>query len=62
MKEQWDCVLSVLEERGGKKLFLKYQSSADISFLLLTLLLTGIVSNDHQTNVAFVEIDSEDSS
>ena len=29
-EHQWDYVLSVHEERGGKQLFLKYQSSTDI--------------------------------
>ena len=59
MKDQWDYVLSVLEELGGKQLFLKYQSSTDISFLLL-LLLPSMLSIDCQTNEEFVGIDSED--
>ena len=61
MKDQWDCVLSVLEELGGKQLFLKYQSSTDIFFLIL-LLLPSMLSNDRPTNVALVEIDFEDNS
>ena len=32
MKDQCDCVLNVLEELGGKQLFLKYQCSTDILF------------------------------
>ena len=47
------------EERGGQELFLKYQSSTDISFLIL-LLLPSKLSNDHPTNIGSVEIDSED--
>ena len=58
MKDQWDCVLYVLEELGNK-FFLKYQYSTDISFLFL-LLLTNMLSNDHPTNRVFVEIDSEE--
>ena len=55
MKDQWDYVLSVLEELGGKKLFLKYQSSTDI-FNLVLLLLPSIFSNDHPTNIGSVEL------
>ena len=55
MKDQWDYVLNVLEELGNRELFLKYQCSTDISFLLL-LLLPSMPSNDHQTNTVFVEI------
>ena len=61
MKDQWDYVLNVLEELGDKQLFLKYQCSTDISFLLL-LLLSSIISNDRQTSAVRVEIDSEENS
>ena len=61
MKDQWDYVLSVLEELGDKQLFLKHQCSTDISFLLL-LLLPSMLSNDHPTKKEFVEIDFEDKS
>ena len=42
-------------------MFLKYQCSTDISFLVL-LLLPSIISNDRPTNIVLVEIDSEDNS
>ena len=61
MKDQWDYVLNDLEELGDKQLFLKYQCSTDISFLVL-LLLPSIISNDHLPNVVLVEIGSEDNS
>ena len=55
-RNQWDCFQSVPEELGNKKLFLKYQSSTDIA--LATLPAAKHASNDHLTNVGFVEIDS----
>ena len=61
MKDQWDYVLNDLEELGDKQLFLKYQCSSDISFLVL-LLLPSIISNDRLTNVILVEIDFDDNS
>ena len=59
MKNQLDCVLNVLEELGDKQLFLKYQSSTDIFFLIL-LLLPSMFSNNRETNKELVGIDSED--
>ena len=50
MKDQKGCVLNVLEELGNTPLFLNYQCSTDISFLVL-LKLPSILSIDRQTNV-----------
>ena len=61
MKDQGDYVLNVLEELGDKQLFLKYQCSTDISFLLL-LLLPSMLSNDHPTKKGLVDIDSDENS
>ena len=60
MKDQWDCVLNVLEELGDEELFLKYQCSTDIFFFLL--LLPSMLPIDRQTNIERVEIDSEENS
>ena len=53
--------MNVLEELGDKQLLLKHQNNTDISFLLL-LLQPGMLSIDHPTNNAFVEIDFEENS
>ena len=55
------CSCRTSEELGDKQLFLKYQCSTDISFLLL-ILLPSILSNDRQTKFLFVSDDSEDNS
>ena len=57
--DQWDCFQNVLEEHGGRELFLNYQSNTDI-FVWILLLQPNKPSIDHQTNSVFVNDDFED--
>ena len=53
MKDQYDCVLNVLEELGNKQLLLNHRHSTGIFFFLL-LLLSIMLSIDRQANEQIV--------
>ena len=60
MKDQYDCVLNVLEELGNKQLFLKHQCSTGIFIFSPPPAAKHAFPSIYQTNEQIVEMDSED--